>query len=350
MSKQIHSYKERRRLKALAKSLVPPGVGLIVRTVAEGKNAKTLDTDLRLLLDKWRKMEQKLAGRPNPPMLIHRDVNMLSSVMRDRFSEDYDRVLIDNERLYRNVRNYIQAIAPQMADAIRYHNGKEHVFEAVGIHAEIQEAFEELAPVSRMDVSSVSGVVAADTVRNAFIAVVVAAIAILLYITWAFRQVPNPFRYGVAAIIALVHDVLIVLGIFSILGKVINLEVNAMFITGLLTIIGYSVNDTIVVFDRIRENVVRLPAERLEKNVNTSLLETLGRSMNTSVTLLITVLALLLLGGETIRNFLLVLLIGLISGTYSSIAIASQVLVSWEVGEIGRTMRRFRLLPARSRA
>lgn len=142
VSKQIHSYKERRRLKALAKSLVPPGVGLIVRTVAEGKNAKTLDTDLQLLLDKWRKMEQKLAGRPNPPMPVHRDVNMLSSVMRDRFSEDYDRVLIDNERLYRNVRNYIQAVAPQMADAIRHHNGKEHVFEAAGIQAEIQEAFE----------------------------------------------------------------------------------------------------------------------------------------------------------------------------------------------------------------
>ena len=142
VSKQIHSYKERRRLKALAKSLVPPGIGLIVRTVAEGKNAKTLDTDLRLLLDKWRKMEQKLAGRPNPPMLVHRDVNMLSSVMRDRFSEDYDRVLIDNERLYRNVRNYIQAVAPQMADAIRHHNGKKHVFEAAGIQAEIQEAFE----------------------------------------------------------------------------------------------------------------------------------------------------------------------------------------------------------------
>ena len=214
----------------------------------------------------------------------------------------------------------------------------------------IEEAFDELAPVSRMDVSSVSGVVAADTVRNAIIAVVVAAFAILLYITWAFRQVPNPFRYGVAAIIALVHDVLIVLGIFSILGKLINLEVNAMFITGLLTIIGYSVNDTIVVFDRIRENVARLPAERLEKNVNTSLLETLGRSLNTSVTLLITVTALLLLGGDTIRNFLLVLLVGLISGTYSSIAIASQVLVSWEAGEIGRTMRRFSPFPARSRA
>ncbi len=214
----------------------------------------------------------------------------------------------------------------------------------------IQEAFEELAPISIMDVASVSGVVAADTVRNAFIAVVVAAFAILLYITWAFRQVPNPFRYGVAAIIALVHDVLIVVGIFSILGKAINLEVNAMFITGLLTIIGYSVNDTIVVFDRIRENVARLPAERLERNVNTSLLETLGRSLNTSVTLLITVLALLLLGGETIRNFLLVLLIGLVSDTYSSIAIASQVLVSWESGELGRTIRRLSPFPARSRA
>lgn len=143
VSKQIHSYKERRRLKALAKSLVPPGIGLIVRTVAQGKDAKTLDTDLRLLLDKWRKMEQRLAGHPKPPMLAHRDVNMLSSVMRDRFSEDYDRVLIDNERLYRNVRNYIQAVAPQMASAVRHHTSKKHVFETAGVQNEIQEAFSE---------------------------------------------------------------------------------------------------------------------------------------------------------------------------------------------------------------
>ncbi len=143
VSKQIHSYKERRRLKTLAKSLVPPGIGLIVRTVAQGKDAKTLDTDLRLLLDKWRKMEEKLAGRPRPPMLAHRDVNMLSSVIRDRVSEDYDRVLIDNERLYRNVRNYIQAVAPQMADAVQHHSGNKHVFEAAGVQNEIQEAFSE---------------------------------------------------------------------------------------------------------------------------------------------------------------------------------------------------------------
>ena len=220
-----------------------------------------------------------------------------------------------------------------------------------GIRSErevIQEAFEVITTVARLDVASVSGVIASDTVRNAFIALVVASIAILFYITWAFRQVPNPFRYGVAAIFALIHDVLVVLGIFSILGKLMHLEVNAMFITGLLTIIGYSVNDTIVVFDRIRENVSLSPAERLERNVNTSLLQTLGRSMNTSLTLLITVLALLLLGGESIRNFLLVLMIGLISGTYSSICVASQILVSWELGEIGRTLRRIRLLPSKA--
>ncbi len=209
---------------------------------------------------------------------------------------------------------------------------------------------EDAAGVTRFDVSSVSGVIARDTVRNAFIALIVASIAILFFITWSFRQVPNPFRYGVSAIIALVHDVLVVLGIFSILGKTLNLEVNAMFITGLLTVIGYSVNDTIVVFDRIRENVARMPGDRLERIVNTSLLETIGRSMNTSITLLITIAALIFLGGESIRSFLYVLLIGLVTGTYSSICIASQLLVSWETGEAARLLRRFRLLPSRPQA
>ena len=215
---------------------------------------------------------------------------------------------------------------------------------------EIREAFQSIGTLTRFDVASVSGVVARDTVRNAFIAIMAASVAILLYITWAFRHIPRPFRYGMAAIIALVHDVLIVVGIFSILGKLINLEVNAMFITGLLTVIGYSVHDTIVVFDRIRENVTRSPAESFEKSVNTSLLETLGRSMNTTLTLVFTVLALLLLGGESIRNFLLVLFIGIIAGTYSSIFIASQVLVSWETGEAGRALRRVFPRTSRSQA
>ena len=214
----------------------------------------------------------------------------------------------------------------------------------------IQTALDGLAPVTRMDVASVSGVVAKDTVRNSTIAVAVASGAILLYITWAFRAVPNPSRYGVAAIVALLHDVLIVAGVFSILGKTIHLEVNAMFITGLLTVIGYSVNDTIVVFDRIRENVARLPGERLEKVVNISILETLGRSLNTSLTTLVTVFALFLLGGESIRSFVLVLLLGIASGAYSSIFNASMVLVSWETGDFGRLRRRFRRVPAASEA
>ena len=209
---------------------------------------------------------------------------------------------------------------------------------------------EDVAAVTIFDVSSVSGVIAKDTVRNAIIALIVASIAIMLFITWAFRQVPNPFRYGVSAIVALVHDVLVVLGIFSILGKTLGLEVNAMFITGVLTVIGYSVNDTIVVFDRIRENVARMPGDRLEKVVNTSLLETIGRSLNTSLTLLVTIAALIFLGGESIRSFLYVLLIGLVTGTYSSVFIASQLLVSWETGEAARLLRRFRLLPSRPQA
>ncbi|MSQ21713.1 MAG: protein translocase subunit SecF [Dehalococcoidia bacterium] len=214
----------------------------------------------------------------------------------------------------------------------------------------IRTALDGLAPVTRMDVASVSGVVAKDTVRNATIAVLVASVAILLYITWAFRQVPNPFRYGVAAIVALLHDVLVVVGIFSILGKTIHLEVNAMFITGILTVIGYSVNDTIVVFDRIRENVARLPGERLERVVNISILESLGRSLNTSLTTLVTVFALFLLGGESIRGFVLVLLVGITSGTYSSICNASQIIVSWETGDFGRLRRRFRREPVASEA
>lgn len=143
VSKKIHSYKERRRLRALAKSLLPDGFGVIVRTVAEGKNAKTLDTDLRLLLDKWRKIEKKLQGRPEPPQLVHQDVNMVSSVIRDLFSDDYDRILCDDNRLYRNIKSYVQAVAPQMVPAVQlFKQGKQHIFEATGIARDVAEAFE----------------------------------------------------------------------------------------------------------------------------------------------------------------------------------------------------------------
>ena len=176
----------------------------------------------------------------------------------------------------------------------------------------------------------VSPVVAQETVLNALWAVLAAAIGIFFYIWWAFRNVPSPFRYGLAAIVALLHDTIIVVGIFSILGALFEIEVNTMFLIALLTVIGYSVNDTIVVFDKIRENVLIYSNRPFTEIVNLSISETIGRSINTSFTLLVTLLALIFFGGSTIREFLLVLLIGVVAGTYSSIAIASQVLVTWD--------------------
>ena len=194
--------------------------------------------------------------------------------------------------------------------------------------------------VAELSFDLVSPVVAGETVVNAFYAVLAAAVGIFIYVWWAFRNVPSPIRYGTAAIVALVHDALIVIGIFAILGVVADIEVGTMFLIAILTVIGYSVNDTIVVFDRIRENVLTYPNRELAQVVNLSISETLGRSLNTSLTLLFTLLALLLFGGQTIREFLLVLLIGVIVGTYSSIGIASQFLIAWEYGDLRRLRRR----------
>ena len=192
----------------------------------------------------------------------------------------------------------------------------------------------------RVEFDTVSPIVAQETVRTAFYALAAASVFILFFVWYAFRRVPKAHRYGVSAILALVHDLLIILGIFSLLGRVINLEVNSMFIVGLLIVAGYSVNDTIVVFDRIRENVTRSPDRDLANTVNLSIMESIGRSMNTSITTLVVLLAMLFIGGHSIRELLLVLAIGAVAGTYSSIFIASQYLVMWDRGEIGRVFKR----------
>jgi len=181
-----------------------------------------------------------------------------------------------------------------------------------------------------------SPTVGVETTRNAGIAVIIAAVAMLFYIVWAFRRMPSPFRWGTCAIIALTHDVLIVTGIFSILGQVADVEVSAMFITGLLAVVGYSINNTVVVFDRIRENMFKGISSDFAVTVNSSLIETLGRSLNTSLTTLCVILALFLFGGATIRHFILVLLIGVFAGTYSSLFIAGPLLVVWEKKEWGQ--------------
>ncbi|HJN93958.1 MAG TPA: protein translocase subunit SecF, partial [Dehalococcoidia bacterium] len=178
--------------------------------------------------------------------------------------------------------------------------------------------------------SSVSGILSSEIAKDAGIALAVAAIAIVIYISMAFRRLPNPGLYGAAALIALLHDVTIVVGVFAILGEVADLEINAMFVTALLAIIGYSVNDTIVVFDRVRETLLSDPGAGLRDVVNAAVTQSLGRSLNTSITLILALLALVLIGGVTVRPFVLVLLTGAIAGTYSSIAVAAQVIVLWD--------------------
>ena len=190
----------------------------------------------------------------------------------------------------------------------------------------------EYGPATQLEqVQSVGATVSQESTRSAVIAVLGACLAILIYLTLAFRKAPHPIRYGVCALAAMLHDVLVVLGIASILGVLIGLEVDALFLTALLTVISFSVHDTIVVFDRIRENLAtRRSGEVFDAIVNHSIVQTLPRSINTQLTSVFTLTSLLLFGGSSIRNFVFILLIGLISGTYSSIFNASQLLVVWE--------------------
>jgi len=191
---------------------------------------------------------------------------------------------------------------------------------------------------------AVSPMIATETTRNAMIAVIVSAIGMLLYISWAFHRVPNPFRWGICAIASLGHDILVVLGVFAILGAVFGWQVDLMFITGMLTVIGYSVNDTIVIFDRIRENLLKGGGVDFEVVVNNSLLETMARSLITGLGTLFVLLALLLFVGMPIQNLVVVLLAGIITGTYSSIGTAASLLVVWKKGEWGRFIGRRVLL------
>jgi len=189
--------------------------------------------------------------------------------------------------------------------------------------------------VQAADYSYVSGIISTSTARNALIAIIVASVAMLFYIVWAFRRMPSPFRWGTVAIVALLHDVFIVVGIFAILGLIAGVQIDILFITGLLTVVGYSINNTVVVFDRIRENKTRGISSDFAITVNSSIVETLGRCLNTSLTTFFVILALFLFGGATIHYFVLVLLLGVTIGLYDSICIAGELLVVWEKGDWG---------------
>jgi len=206
------------------------------------------------------------------------------------------------------------------------------------IIAKMQTQFASSITIMRAD--TVGPLIGAAVTQAAALAVVAAAVFILGYITFAFRGVTHAFRFGTAAIIAMMHDALVVLGIEALLGHFLGWQADSLFLTALLTVIGFSVHDTIVVFDRIRENSTiyrRLPFERV---VNHSIIQTLGRSINTQLTVMVCTAALALFGGITIRQFATILLVGIFSGTYSSIFNAAPILVVWENREWKNWFRR----------
>lgn len=235
---------------------------------------------------------------------------------------------------------YGEAIVQTSSDnvvLIRMRELPEASEEKAALEQALRERFGEF---EELQIATVGPTVGREIRNRAVIAVFLASIGVLAYIAWAFRNTNNPVLYGVCAIITMLHDVVLILGLFSILGWLMNVEIDALFVTALLTVVGFSVHDTIVVFDRIRENLSRKVAPTFEETVNYSIVQTLVRSLNTSITVVVTLLALYLFGGESIRWFVLALLVGVIAGTYSSIFNASQLLVAWEKGEIKRMFGR----------
>jgi preprotein translocase subunit SecF len=195
------------------------------------------------------------------------------------------------------------------------------------IAATLQEQF---GPIeSQTALTSIGGVVSSDLIQNTFVLIAVGSLGIMLWMTYRFRDV----RFGATALVSLLHDVLVVVGVFALLGTIAGVQIDALFVTAMLTIIGFSVHDTIVVYDRVRENRARHAGEPFDEIVNHSILQTIGRSITTSMTVVITLLALLLFGGAAINNFLIALIIGIVSGTYSSIFVAAPLLVDWHLWE-----------------
>lgn len=190
--------------------------------------------------------------------------------------------------------------------------------------------------------TSIGPVIGQELRRSAIWQLLLVSLGIVLYIAYAFRKVSRPvssWRFGIAAIIALIHDLFIVVGVFAILGRFMNVEVDGLFVTALLTVLGFSVHDTIVVFDRIRENLRTRFGSPLPEIINSSINQTIVRSLNTTLTVVFVLLALLLFGGETIRYFVLALLIGIVAGTYSSIFIASPILIVWQNYDLRKNNR-----------
>ena len=199
-------------------------------------------------------------------------------------------------------------------------------------HQNILSKLRELSPIEEKRFDYIGPSIGEELTGKIELAIFLTLLAITLYIAFAFRKVSKPvssWKYGIASLVALIHDIIIPLGVFSVLGKFYNIEITVPIVAALLTILGFSVHDTIIIFDRIRENILRRGGGSFSEVVDWSLNQTLGRSISTVVTVLIVLLSLFIFGGETLRYFSLALIIGIISGTYSSIFLASPLLISW---------------------
>ncbi|MEK7143121.1 MAG: protein translocase subunit SecF [Patescibacteria group bacterium] len=239
------------------------------------------------------------------------------------------------------------AVEPIVRGANVQQSGKSFIIRTPVLNSETQQKLEEelskIGEYQKNRFETVGPTVSNNLKNKAILAVVLATIGIIIYISIAFRKVPKPassWRFGICAVLALIHDITFVIGLFAILGHFFNFEIDSLFITALLTIMGFSVHDTIVVFDRIRENLRKSPSLDFETNVNNSIIQTVNRSLNTSFTVLIVLLSLYLLGGETLKPFMLALIVGIAIGTYSSIFNAPPLLVSWQSWSTRRLHRK----------
>ena len=227
-------------------------------------------------------------------------------------------------------------IIQQIGNADAYRWSVRASFHDVSVTNDILARLGEMAPINRdsFRVETVSATIGQEVTRSALAAVAVGALVITGFIVIAFRQVPNAIRYGLCAIAAMIHDILVVMGLMSLFGLLLGWEIDALFLTAVLTVVGFSVQDSIVVFDRIRENIPKHLGEPYETIVNRSIWETIHRSLATQLNAFFIMIAILLFGGETVKQFIAILFIGLLSGTYSSIFTAVPLLVAWEKGEL----------------
>lgn len=259
------------------------------------------------------------------------------SLLELRFEQPVDLAIVRDAFAEKGLEATVQTVSGDRNVIIRTKSMEVETKQA--IEARLSES---LGPLTELRFESVGPTIGRETTRSAALAIVATSVAILFFIAIAFRNVPNAFRYGVCAIAKMLHDVLFLLGFASVMGILAGWEVDALFLTAVLTVLGFSVSDVIVVFDRIRENINRRRGEPFEIIVNRSLLETLHRSLATQLNAMFVMVAIIFFGGVTIRQFILAMLVGMVMGTYSSIFFGVPLLVVWEQGEVGKLFRRQR--------